>query len=311
MAHHTTFEGDFKKFFGRGLAILLPSVLTLWILWQAFVFVFQNVAEPINAGTRRVVVWVVPRVVAEEELPRWYVVSREEINDARVSKAFRPGASDEVIRAGLRRQYLEQYWDTYWILNLTGLFVAILLIYMAGVLLSNLIGKRVYSRLERLISQIPGFKQVYPHVKQVVDLVLGEKKMAFRDVVVVEYPSRGIWTIGFLTGASVREIDAHAGEAVSTVFIPTSPTPFTGFTINVPRSKIFHLEMTVEEALRFVLTAGVLTPEDPTGKTLGGAVGGGARGTVEEEAASAHRIAGGDGGEGGPDGDERGPGESR
>ncbi len=268
MAHHTTFEGDFRKFFGRGLAILLPSVLTLWILWQAFVFVFQNVAEPINSGTRTVVLWVVPRVVDDADLPDWFVVSREEINRARASGNFRAGADDDVIRAGLRREYLQNYWDTHWYLNLTGLVVAILLIYLAGVLLSNLIGKRVYARVERLISQIPGFKQVYPHVKQVVDLILGEKKMAFRDVVIVQYPSEGIWTIGFLTGTSIREIDKPAGEAVSSVFIPTSPTPFTGFTINVPRSKIHRLDMSVEEALRFVLTAGVLTPEDPTGESL-------------------------------------------
>ncbi|MEZ6241408.1 MAG: DUF502 domain-containing protein [Phycisphaerales bacterium] len=301
MAHHKTFEGDFKKFFGRGLAILLPSVLTLWILWQAFVFVFQNVAEPINSGTRTVVLWVVPRVVTDESLPEWFVIDRAEINDARVSKQFPPGASDEVIRAGLRRQYLRQYWDQHWYLNLTGLIVAILLIYLAGVLLSNLIGKRIYARLERLISQIPGFKQVYPHVKQVVDLILGEKKMAFRDVVIVEYPSEGIWTIGFLTGSSVRQIDAHAGEAVSTVFIPTSPTPFTGFTINVPRSKIHRLDMTVEEALRFVLTAGVLTPEDPTGEKLSMAKEGGARTARGVEATRARRIAETSPAEGGDD----------
>ncbi len=292
---HTTFEGDFKKFFGRGLAILLPSVLTLWILWQAFVFVFQNVAEPINAGTQTVVLWVVPRVVDDADLPDWFVIDRGEINDARVSKAFRPGASDDVIRAGLRRQYLQQYWDKYWILNLTGLFVAILLIYLAGVLLSNLIGKRVYARLERLISQIPGFKQVYPHVKQVVDLILGEKKMAFRDVVIVQYPSEGIWTIGFLTGTSIREIDEPAGEAVSSVFIPTSPTPFTGFTINVPRSKIHRLDMSVEEALRFVLTAGVLTPDDPTGESLPGAPDAEA---LAAEAETARRVAEGRAGDG-------------
>ncbi len=264
-----TFEGDFKKFFGRGLAILLPSILTLWILWQAFVFVFSNVAGPINAGTRAVIVWGVPKVIDDESLPEWFVVSPEELAKARASETYRASVPDKAIKIDLRRKYLEEYWRNHWYLNLTGLLVAILLIYLAGVLLSNFLGKRLYSRLENLISRIPGFKQVYPHVKQVVDLVLGEKKMAFRDVVLVEYPSKGIWTVGFLTGTSIRQIDQSAGAPVSSVFIPTSPTPFTGFTINVARDKITRLDLSVEEALRFVITAGVLTPENPTGEGSG------------------------------------------
>lgn len=263
-----TFEGDFKKFFGRGLAILLPSILTLWILWQAFVFVFSNVAGPINAGTRAAIVWVVPMVVSDDDLPEWFAISDDRVERARnnETRGYRPGVSDKVIKTDLRREYLATYWEDHWYLNLTGLLVAIILIYLAGVLLSNFLGKRLYASLERLISRIPGFKQVYPHVKQMVDLILGEKKMAFRDVVLVEYPSQGIWTVGFLTGESIRQIDQTAGSRVSSVFIPTSPTPFTGFTINVVREKIVRLDVSVEEALRFVITAGVLTPENPTGE---------------------------------------------
>ncbi len=264
-----TFEGDFKKFFGRGLAILLPSILTLWILWQAFVFVFSNVAGPINAGTRAAIVWGVPKVFDDESLPEWFVVSPDELGKARAGGEYRASVPDKAIKIDLRRNYLEEYWASHWYLNLTGLLVAILLIYLAGVLLSNFLGKRLYSHLERLISRIPGFKQVYPHVKQMVELILGEKKMAFRDVVLVEYPSKGIWTVGFLTGTSIRQIDATAGARVSSVFIPTSPTPFTGFTINVVQEKIVRLNVSVEEALRFVITAGVLTPENPTGEGSG------------------------------------------
>ncbi len=272
--HRKTFEGDFKKFFGRGLAILLPSILTLWILWQAFVFVFSNVAGPINAGTRSAIVWIVPLVMGDESLPEWFVVSHEDLAQARQSGDYRPSISDTLIENDLRKQFLAQYWQDRWYLNLTGLFLAILLIYLAGVLLSNFLGKRLYSSLERLISRIPGFKQVYPHVKQVVELVLGENKMAFRDVVLVEYPSPGIWTVGFLTGTSISQIETRVGAPISSVFIPTSPTPFTGFTINVARTKIVHLDISVEQALRFVITAGVLTPENPTGEGSGEGEGG-------------------------------------
>lgn len=258
-----SFSSDFKRFFSRGLAILLPTAVTLWLLWQAFGFVYNTVAQPINKATRITVIWVVPKVMDEESLPEWFQVTQAEIAEARANRPeIRENVSDAAVRLTLRREYLQKFWREHPYLNLTGLFIAIMLIYLAGVLLGNIVGKSLYSRVERLITRIPGFKQVYPHVKQVVDMVIGEKKMAFSKVVVVEYPKDGIWTVGFLTGNSLREIDGFAGDRVVSVFIPTSPTPFTGFTINMPRSKVQEISMTIEEALRFVITAGVLAPGD-------------------------------------------------
>lgn len=256
-----SFTTDFKRFFGRGLGILLPTIVTLWILWQAFSFVYTNVAEPINRATRLTVLWVMPQVIDPVNMPDWYRISAEEIKLARESGRYRPAAEEATIERDVRREYLRQYWNERWYLNFTGFFVAILLIYLAGLLLGNFFGRQIYHRIERLIAKIPGFKQVYPHVKQVVDLILGEKKMAFSKVVLVEYPSKDIWTMGFLTGDSLRSIDRSAGGRVVSVFIPTSPTPFTGFTINVLASALKPMDISMEEALRFVITAGVLTPE--------------------------------------------------
>ena len=258
-----SFTSDFKRFFARGLAILLPTAVTLWLLWQAFGFVYYTVAQPINKATRITVIWVVPKVMDEEKLPEWFQVTESEIAEARANRPeIRDSVNDASVRLTLRREYLQKFWREHAYLNLTGLFIAIMLIYLAGVLLGNIVGKSIYARVERLISRITGFKQVYPHVKQVVDMIMGEKKMAFSKVVIVEYPREGVWTVGFLTGNSIREIDEIAGNAVVSVFIPTSPTPFTGFTINLPKSKVFELSMTIEEALRFVITAGVLAPGD-------------------------------------------------
>lgn len=279
-----TFTGDFKRFFGRGLAILLPTIVTLWILWQAFSFVYNNVAEPINRATRITVIWVVPQIYTQSTAPDWYTISEEEIAQAKATDRFRGSTPDATIVRELRREWLRRYWSTNWWLNLTGFFIAILLIYMAGLLLSNFFGRKLYQRVERLIAAIPGFKQVYPHVKQVVDLIMGEKKMAFSKVVLVEYPSEGIWTIGFLTGDSLRAIDAPAGGRVSSVFIPTSPTPFTGFTINVLSERVIVIDVSVEEALRFVITAGVLTPENAVAL---GPVSGGPRSVQARDAAEA------------------------
>lgn len=265
-----SFSSDFRRFFGRGLGILLPTIVTLWILWQAFSFVYTNVAEPINRATRITVIWVVPQIYSPGDRPDWYEITEAEVAQAKVDGRFRPATADAAIVRDMRRDQLRRVWDDYWILNLSGFAIAILLIYFAGLLLGNFFGRQIYLRVEALIARIPGFKQVYPHVKQVVELVLGEKKMAFSKVVLVEYPSEGIWTLGFLTGDSLRVIDSSAGGAVVSIFIPTSPTPFTGFTINVLAAKAIAVDVSIEEALRFVITAGVLTPESTAGTPLAG-----------------------------------------
>ena len=172
-------------------------------------------------------------------------------------------ATDTVIRHHIRTRQLENFWETwaFGLLRLTGLLVAIVLIYIGGRVLGSFMGRYVFHRLERLFKAIPGFKQVYPHVKQMVDLIMGDSQMAFRRVVLVEYPRKGIWTIGLVTSSSIKAIAAQAQADVLTVFIPTSPTPFTGFTINVPASECVDVDMTIDQALRFVITAGVLVPE--------------------------------------------------
>lgn len=263
-----SFGSDFRRFFSKGLAILLPTAVTLWLLWQAFGFIFNNVAQPINRATRIAVIWGVPQIFDEEELPDWFSITDAELVEARAEREVTASdISNPALRRQLRAEYLREFWASHWYLNLTGLMIAIMLIYLSGVLLGNIVGKTIYSTLERLITQIPGFKQIYPHVKQVVDMILGDNKMAFSKVVLVEYPNKGVWTVGFLTGNSIRQIDDSAGGTVVSVFIPTSPTPFTGFTINVLEGDVVELNMSVEEALRFVITAGVLAPD---GKTLDG-----------------------------------------
>lgn len=271
MARGQSFEGDFRHFFGRGLAILLPTILTLWIIYQAFMFLLNNVAGPINAGLRVGTVWAIPYVTSEANEPAWYEVTDDDIRARLLSKGTLPAdpskhasavsASRPLVAKNLRRERLRDYWQDRWYLQFVGLLLAVLFIYLAGLLLGNFLGRQIYLRLERFIGRVPGFKQVYPHVKQMVDLVMGEKAMAFSTVVLVEYPSKDIWTLGFLTGDSMQAMDDAAGGPTVTVFIPTSPTPFTGFTINLRREKVRVVDMPVDQALRFVLTAGVLVPD--------------------------------------------------
>lgn len=270
---------NFRRFFGRGLAILLPSMLTLWILWQVFAFVFNNVGRPINTAVRTVVIALYEELPEDGGKPAWYIVTNEQIENAQSERSRRglPVLERAATERMLRREQFRGFWDENIALELTGLLVAIVLIYICGLLLSNFLGRRLYLAAEQLISRIPGFKQIYPHVKQLVDLVMGEQKMAFNKVVLVEYPRTGIWTLGFLTGSAFGAVHSRAGVKVKTVFIPTSPTPFTGFTINLPADEVHEVDMPIDQALRFVITAGVLAPDErglPRGTGVGAAAGG-------------------------------------
>ncbi len=279
MAHHNrTFAADFKRFFGRGLAILLPSILTLWILWYAFAFVFNNVAVPINRGIRWSVLRAAPEVISSqpERQPPWFRVSepeRAEFLKQSEGKAFRDSDANLVDRE-VRSQKLAALWQSHWYLSGAGLVTGIILIYLAGMLLGGLIGRRVYSKFEAWISRIPGFKQVYPHVKQVVNLIMGDEPMAFKRVVLVEYPRKGVWSVGLVTSGSLKAVSDQAGGPTVSVFIPSTPTPFTGFVINVPEDQVVDLPLSVDEAIRFALTGGVLIPEhqkmaaEPVAKVL-------------------------------------------
>ncbi|MCA9311428.1 MAG: DUF502 domain-containing protein [Phycisphaerales bacterium] len=263
MTSKKTFIADFRTFFLRGLGIVLPSILTLALLFWAYGFLQQNVAEPINSLVRQGTILIYDRVdPAEPWRPRWYVVTDEEIDDyRRQNPRQRNSDKNEVIRT-LREQEFRKYWQDHFWLEAIGVVIAVVLIYLAGVLVGNYVGRRLYVRVEKLITRVPVIKQVYPSVKQIVDFLLGDgnRKLDAERVVLVEYPRRGIWTVGLLTGSTMRAIEEIAGVECVTVFIPSSPTPFTGYTITVPRADVVELPISLDEALKFVISGGVLIP---------------------------------------------------
>ena len=229
-----TFSSDFKRFFIRGLVVLLPSVLTLWIVVKAYQFIYNNIAEPING-------WIKLGLI---QLAKTWGPLRDHFGPPRDVRAN-----------------VNQWWESnHWYLDVIGVIVAIVAVYVAGRLLGGFVGRQIYRRLEKFITALPVFKQVYPYVKQVVDFLFSdEKPMKFNRVVVCEYPRKGVWSVGFLTGPTMKSIAKESGDSV-TIFIPSSPTPFTGYTITVPREEAIELPISVEEAIRFAVTGGVLIP---------------------------------------------------
>jgi uncharacterized membrane protein len=255
-----TFSGDFKRFFGRGLGVLLPSVLTLWILVKAYQFIDSTIAQPINSGVRTAIIESAQRT---DRVGRYFEPTVEEIDlEITRRKAERNQETEPaVVRNDLVAGNVRNWWSAWSILlDWIGILVAVLSVYFAGRLVGGFVGRRVYRRLEAIITSVPVFKQVYPYVKQVVDFLFADDKpIQFNRVVVVEYPRKGIWSVGLVTGSTMRSIEESAGESV-TVFIPSSPTPFTGYTITVPRDEVRELPITIDEALRFTISGGVLVP---------------------------------------------------
>jgi uncharacterized membrane protein len=168
-----------------------------------------------------------------------------------------------------RRVALERQWNyvgigDFALLNLLGFFVAFIIIYIAGALLGSFIGRNLYRRGEEVLTQIPLVKQVYPHVKQVTDFLVGggatESKMQFNRVVAIEYPRKGLWSIGLVTGDTMNTIQVAANVECISVFIPSSPTPFTGYVITVADSEAIDLDISIDEALKFTISGGVIVP---------------------------------------------------
>ncbi len=262
-SHRRTFLSDFRQFFVRGLVILLPSVLTIWIVVQAYRFVEQNIAQPINGICQIVVIRVTPVIFRDpEHYPEWYVVTDEELAVAAIKRTDEqlPDVSSEVLAVKVRANRLRLIWSSTWYLKIIGLAVAVCLFYLAGRMLSGFLGRSIADRFERLLARVPVFKQVYPYVKQIVDFILGDRHVEFNSVALVEYPRKGVWAIGFITGQPANQWSNLIDDELVTMFIPSSPTPFTGYTIAIPLSEVRKIDVSVEEALRFTVSGGVVAP---------------------------------------------------
>jgi uncharacterized membrane protein len=249
---HPQPKSNFRKFFLRGLGILLPTVLTIWIVIAAYGFVQNRIAKPINAGVRHLVVYTTPWPSLTEE-KQLEILTETTTSNRRAAAEL-----------AARRQVLEGWWDKYaFPMDMIGLLIAVALIYMAGVVVGSFIGRRLYSRGEMIVQRLPLIKQVYPSVKQVTDFFFGDEgpaQLRFSRVVAVEYPRKGMWSIGLVTGDTMQAIENRANVACLTIFVPSSPTPFTGYVVTVPRTDTIDLPITIDEALRFTVSGGVVVP---------------------------------------------------
>lgn len=142
-----------------------------------------------------------------------------------------------------------------------GFIATILLIFLVGLLATNVFGKRILQAAEMLFVRLPVVKPVYSAARQFIDTFSAQRKNIFQSVAMIEYPRKGLYAIGFITGTAIGEVQHKTSQNVVTLFLPTTPNPTSGFLLIVPESDIIPLEMSVEEALKLIISGGVVSPD--------------------------------------------------
>ncbi|MBL4770136.1 MAG: DUF502 domain-containing protein [Planctomycetes bacterium] len=281
----TKVKGKKRGFFLRGIAVLLPTVLTVFIFTSIWHFVGRNVTGPINGAIYGLlegngIGWTVlgsmdidpyaREFLAEEGLPPELADRLEEFG----------GLGSASFQAALTAWRLEQETFSRELEALAidreklrdavvaevhpavGIVLSATLVLFLGYLASGFLGRGLIATFDRLLHRIPLVRTVYPYTKQLVEFFLSDNDFEFDTVVAAPYPADNLWAIGFVTGPGLKTMHEGLNGRFASVFIPTSPMPMTGFTVFIEESRLVPLDISVDEALRITVSAGVLIPTE-------------------------------------------------
>ncbi len=301
------------QFFLKGLAIVLPPILTLVILVWIGQIIYGYVVSPVTTSVRFVIAEIIDKSQPTMQFesapglpPLDYCgtdyrlppeVARQYENELEVGGKKRNGldskarlAEQAYVPFGERSVPYGDFWEVAsrmrpadWPATSTGLYMelvtfryfkslgslsalatalTIIGLYFLGRFVTARMGQWLISRFESLVlARLPIISSIYSSVKQVTDFFFTEKAVAYNRVVAVEFPRRGIWTIGFAMGESLMEMTLAAGEPMVNIMIPAAPMPMSGWVVTVPKSAIIDLNMTLDQAFQYFLSCGVLVPE--------------------------------------------------
>lgn len=267
----------FRRAVLRGLAILLPPLLTIVIFLWVGNTVANYMLDPMEELARNVLVKYTSDIRDADEIDlkpnaQGIVVLDGDQFRATGDGKFVPLGVYSAVRENrgtdpmptnakdIYVRYVNQTWLQREFVIPVFLCLLVLVLYLLGKFLAAGVGRFFWTQMERLIHRVPLVRNVYSSVKQVTDFMFTDPDVDYTRVVAVEYPRKGIWTVAFVTGESMAEIRAAAHEPVMSVLIPTSPMPFTGFTITVKKSETIDLDITVDQAFQFVISCGVVVP---------------------------------------------------
>lgn len=212
-----------KRFFAKGLFAVLPIVLTAAVLYLVVGFLYNNVGVPIGEAVK----WSVARFAGEDPV----------------------APSDHWA------------WLFHWGAPVLGFCVAIVLTFIAGTFVATFFGRKLYQWFEAILKRVPLIGTIYPYARQFTDFFFGdEKKQDFKTAVAVPFPMKGVYSIGFVTSEGMKALNDATGKQLVCVFVPAAPTPFSGFVLYVPREELISLPISVDEAMRIIISAGVIHP---------------------------------------------------
>jgi uncharacterized membrane protein len=277
-------SNPFRRAVLRGLGIVLPPLLTVLLFNWAWKTIDQYALVPVEQMTRLAMVWTISDV--HDEPVEGAVVHTIRGNDGEKLDAFQNDGTTYVrlprgqfiphhvyrrvsqdpgeVRLSSANAYYHRYARIHWLKRtvVVPVFfcVFILLLYILGKFFAAGMGRIIWNGIEAMIVRLPVIRNVYSSVKQVTDFMFSETEIEFNRVVAVEYPRKGIWSVGFVTGESMLDIRAAANEAVLTVLMPTSPMPATGFTVTVLKSETIDIDISMDQAIQFVVSCGVVVP---------------------------------------------------
>lgn len=141
-----------------------------------------------------------------------------------------------------------------------GLIISLVFFVLVGWFATNFMGRILIRVSEYIVARMPIIRTLYSSIKQIFETIMATQSQAFREVVMLQYPRKGVWSIGFVTGASEGEVQAAIKAETINVFVPTTPNPTSGYLLFVPRKELIFLNMTVEEGIKLVVSAGIITP---------------------------------------------------
>lgn len=259
----------------RGLGILAPPLLTVVIFLWVGSTIDEYLLRPVSKIARNALVWYWQDI--RTDLSEGRPGQQTALVDGRPYYRLDNGAyiplevyqlvrenqgADPLPQTGLAyyQRYVELRFLRPWVVVPFFLSVFILSLYLLGKFMAAGIGRFFYGVFEKGVFRVPLVRNVYSAVKQVSDFFFTEHNMEFKRVVAVEYPRKGLWSVGFVTGESFLDVRAAANEPVLSVLVATSPAPMTGFTAIVRKSEVVDLDITIDQALEYIISCGVVVP---------------------------------------------------
>lgn len=143
-----------------------------------------------------------------------------------------------------------------------GLMIAIVFFITVGWLTRNYFGRLIVKMSENIVKRVPVINTIYGAIKQIFETVMASKSDAFKEVVMFEYPRKGIWVLGFVTGVTKGEVQTVTDNETVNIFLPTTPNPTSGFLLFLPKKDLIYMKMTVEEGIKMIVSGGIITPPE-------------------------------------------------